>query len=173
MRHRPIASIESLLVMPSNQEPVFSVPLEWIDVGYLHEGQICLIPLTIALKTGTVIPLTSSPGGATMLSVFGNKQWISSFWQVQYTTGFPNGLVPRVVNQFIGIISAMEILSALAATYARSNSTSLSIDGLSQSIGTPGSDIFTVRLTQLAEKRKWVRSRLQAVLGNNIVIDNV
>ena len=173
MRHRPIYSLESLLVMPANEQAVFSVPLEWVDVGYLHEGQISLIPLTIALKTGSMVPLTTSPGGATFLSIWGNRTWIASFWQVVYTTGFYGGLVPKVINQFIGTIAAMEILSAIGATYARSNSTSLGIDGLSQSISTPGSEIFQVRLKELADKRKWLKSRIQTAFGMNFISDNV
>jgi hypothetical protein len=173
LRHRPVLSLESLTVTPSNEQPIFQIPNEWIDVGYLHQGQINLIPLTIAVRTGVVVPLTTSPGGATFLSIFGNKPWIPSFFEATYTTGFKNGLVPKVVNHYIGVIAAMEILSALAATYVRNTGSSLGIDGLSTSVSTPGGDLFASRLKDLADKRKWLKGRLQAEFNMNIITGNV
>jgi hypothetical protein len=173
LRHRPVHSLESITVTASNEMSVFSIPLDWVSTQQLHLGQLNLIPLTIATKGGAVVPLTSSPGGATFLSVMGNKPWIPSFFEIRYTGGFPEGTVPRIINQYLGVVASMEVLSSLAATYARSNSTSLSIDGLSQSVGTPGSDIFTVRLTQLAEKRRWLLGRIQAAMGMSFFSDNV
>ena len=173
LRHRPVQSLQALTVTPSNQQTVFVIPNEWIEIGNLHMGQLNLIPLTIALKTGTVIPLTTSPGGATFLSIFGNKPWIPAFFQCRYTTGFKNGNLPKIINQYIGVIAAMEILSALAATYSRSTSTSLGIDGLSQSVSTPGGNLYTQRLTELADKRKWILGKLQADFNMSFISSNV
>lgn len=173
LRHRPASSVEALTVTPSNNLPVFQVPNEWIDVGYLHQGQINLIPLTIAMKSGTVVPLNSSPAGATFLSIFGHKPWIPSFWVIQYTSGFLQGRIPRVVNELIGVIAAMEVLSLLATTYARVTSQSLSLDGMSQSTSTPGPQLFNVRLTYLADKRKWLKNKIQRSMGLGLFTDNV
>lgn len=173
LRQLPVASLESVLVVPSNEEPIFQIPNTWIDIGYLHLGQVNLIPLTIALKSGTMVPLTSTAGGATMLSIFGNRSHIPSFFKFYYTVGFPGGQVSKAVNQYIGCIAAMEVLSVLATTYSRSNSTSLGIDGLSQSISTPGPEIYKQRMEELSQKRQWLLGRLQGLYGVNIVFDNV
>jgi len=173
LRQRPVASIQSLQVVPSNEEPVFDLPLEWIDTGLLHLGQINIIPLTIAVKSGTVVPLSTTPGGATFLSVFGNKAWISAFWEIKYTVGYINGQLPKRINHLIGVIAAMEVLSALAATYSRSQSQSLSIDGMSQSVSFPGPQLFMQRLQELAEKRKWMVGKLQSRYNSKIFIGNV
>jgi hypothetical protein len=173
LRHRPVSSVQSLEVVPSNQQAVFAVPLEWIDPGYMHEGQLNLVPLTIALKSGTTVPLNSSVGGATFLSIFGHRAWICSFWQATYTTGFKDGNVPKIVNQLIGTVAAMEILSSLGATYAKTNSTSLSIDGLSQSISQPGPNLFQARLKELGEKRMWLCSKIKKQFGLGTFVSNV
>lgn len=173
MRHRPVSSIEALTVTPSNEQNIFQVPNEWIDIGYLHQGQINLIPLTIALKSGTLVPLSTAPGGATFLSIFGHRPWIPSFWEVRYTAGFKDQKIPRIVNQLIGVIAAMEVLSMLATTYARATSTSLGIDGLSQSISTPGPEIFSVRLGILGDKRKWLIKKIQRSMNLGFIVDNV
>jgi hypothetical protein len=173
LRQRPIASIEALTVTPSNEVDIFNIPLEWVDCGLLHLGQLNLIPLTISTKAGAVVPMGTSPGGATFLSIFGSRPWLPLFFEIKYTVGFPNGLVSKIVNQYIGCIAAMEILSVLAATYSRSNSTSLGIDGLSQSISTPGMELFKVRMEELSQKRKWILGRLQAAYNMHIIVDNV
>jgi hypothetical protein len=173
LRQRPVASIQSLQVVPSNEMPVFDMPLDWIDMGLLHLGQINIIPLTIAVKSGAVVPITTTPGGAAFLSVFGNKSWISSFWEIKYTVGYINGNLPKRINHLIGIIAAMEVLSALAATYSRTQSQSLSMDGMSQSISSPGPQLFMQRLQELAEKRKWLVGKLQSRHNSKIFISNI
>jgi hypothetical protein len=173
LRHRPVTSLQSITVTPSNEQTVYEVPLEWVDVGLLHQGQLNLIPLTIALKSGTVVGMTASAGGAMFLSIFGNRPWIPSFFEVRYTIGFPEGKLPKTVNQLIGVVAAMEILSLLAATYSRSTSSSLSFDGISQSVSTPGPEIFTQRLKELGLKRQWLIRKLQRYFGLGVLVDNV
>jgi hypothetical protein len=173
LRHRPVLSLESMTVTPSNEMPVFQIPLDWISTQLLHLGQIALIPLTIATKGGSVVPLTSSPGGATFLSIFGNKPWIPMFFEVRYTAGFKDAVLPKIINQYVGCIAAMEVLSLLATTYSRSNSTSLSLDGMSQSIGTPGMEIYKQRMQELSDKRKWILGRVKAAANMSFIVDNV
>lgn len=170
---RPVATIQAITVTPSNDEDVFTVPLEWVETGYLFRGEINLIPLTVALRSGTVVPLSTSAGGATFLSIFGHKPWIPAFWKLAYTTGFPDGKVPKIVNELIGCVAAMEVLSMLASTYARTNSSSLSLDGMSQSVSTPGPNLFKIRLDELATKREMLTDRLKKLYGLSIFSSNV
>jgi hypothetical protein len=152
---------------------MFKLPLEWVEVGLLHLGQVNLIPLTIATRGGTMVPLTSGPGGSFFLSLLQGKPWVPALFEFVYTTGFKEGTVPKILNQYIGCIAAMEILSLLATTYSKSTSTSLGIDGLSQSIGTPGMEIFTQRMKELSEKRHWILGRIQAAVNANFIVDNL
>lgn len=167
LAHRPATSVDKLSVTPSNQLDVYVVPNDWVEGAYLHRGQINIVPLTVAFVQGTYIPQQSS-GGAAFLQILGNKAWIPAWWQVEYTSGFPDGMVPRVVNDYIGTLAAMEVLSQLALTYARANSHSLGIDGLSQSVSTPGPQIFKVRLEELEEKRKRIEKKIKAIFGYKI-----
>lgn len=173
LRHRPVSSIEHLSVVMSDQTEIYEIPLSWVDIGNLHTGQLNLIPLTIAMKSGTVMPLTSGPGGAMFLSIFGNRPWLPSFFQCTYSTGHYKSKIPKVVNQLIGCIAAMEILSLLATTNARSTSSGLSFDGISQSISTPGAEIYLQRLKELGEKRRWLVKKLQRFYGVGILLGNV
>jgi hypothetical protein len=170
--HKPVHSIEKLAVTPSDNIDVFIVPLEWIETTFLTYGQINIIPLTLAI-TSTGITNSQAGGGSVFLNILGQKPWVPAFWGIKYTTGFKDGMVPTVINDLIGAIAAMRVLSMLAATYARSNSTSLSIDGMSQSISTPGPQVFKVRLDELAEQRKMLTKKVKKMFQMAFVVGNV
>jgi len=161
LEHRPCTSVDKLSVTPSNERDIYVVPNDWVEAGYLHKGQVNIVPLTVAFVQGTYIPEQSS-GGAAFLQILGNKAWIPAWWQIEYTSGFRDGMMPRVVNDFIGATAATNILSMLALTYARSNSHSLGIDGLSQSVSTPGPQIFKVRLDELEAQKLALKKKISA-----------
>jgi hypothetical protein len=171
---RPIATIESLTVNMSNNDDIYVVPLEWVETANLRWGQLNVIPLTIALTNGRPTAIPTTAGGAVLLSVFQNSSmWVPSFWKVRYTAGFPNGAIPKVVNDLIGTIAAMEVLSRLAATYGKSSGSSLSIDGMSQSVSTPGPEIFTKRLKDLEDKRAKLVKKIRNLYHLGMFANNV
>jgi hypothetical protein len=167
LSHRPATSMDKLSVTPSNQLDVYVVPNEWVETSYLTKGQINIVPLTVAFVQGAYIPQQSS-GGAAYLQILGNKPWIPAWWQVEYTSGFPGGMLPRILNEYIGSRAACEVLSQLALSFARSQSQSLGIDGLSQSVSTPGPQIFKGRIEELEEKMKAITKKLKALFGYKI-----
>lgn len=169
---RPVWSIERLTVTPSNNVDVYEIPLDWVETAYLPKGQINIIPLTIAITSGAVVP-ASAAGGAVFLSIFGHKPWLPAFWQIDYSSGFPDGVLPQMLNEYIGVVAAINVLSSLAATWAQQTSTSLGIDGLSQSVGTPGPQLYKVRIDELKEQRKMLKGKIKAWAGQKIFSSNV
>lgn len=171
-RHRPVQSVESLAIVSSDGISVWSVPLVWLDLGYLARGQIHVMPFAVAAQSGVSIPITSPVGQGLLPSLF-RFNWVPGLWTIKYTSGFKNSVIPKIVNQLIGVVAAMEVLSMLATTLARVQSSSLGIDGLSQSLSTPGPQIYQVRLEYLADKRKWLTSRIKKSLGLGLFVDSV
>ena len=172
LRSRPVSSIERLAVVPATGAEIFVVPQGWIETAYLHRGQVNIIPFSIA-TTGVFQPVVSgTAGGSWFLSILGQRPWIPAFWQVTYTTGWVDGKIPRMVNELIGTVAAMEILSMLAATY-RVSSHSLGIDGLSQSISTPGPQLYKGRMDELQLKRTQLVRKLKAGFGLLIFSNSV
>lgn len=171
LRQRPISSIQKLCISSTDGVNIWDVPLAWIEKANLHQGQINIVPFALSSTAGTTIPVTSS-GLGLMPSLF-RFNWVPALWLCNYTTGFKEGRIPMAVNQLIGVVAAMEILSMLATTYSRSSSSSLGIDGLSQSVSTPGPELFNVRLVSLAEKRKWLISKLKRQFGLGMFSSNV
>ncbi len=170
--HRPAAYVQSLHVASTDGVTIWDVPLAWIDIGRLPQGQISIVPWAIAGISGTSIPIAGAPGNGLLPNMF-SQRWVPSFWRVKYTSGFKNGKVPRVVNQLIGVIAAMEVLSLLASTYAKATGGSIGIDGVSQSISLPGAEIFTPRLKFLAEKRKWLVGKIKSLFNMRVIVDTV
>jgi hypothetical protein len=173
IEQRPVQSIESLTVNLSNDEDIFVVPLSWIDTKMLHKGQLNIIPLTIALTAGGSLAVPTTAGGATMLQILGNRPWIAQFWKLSCTVGFPNNLLPKVINDLIGIIAALGVLSMLASTYARSTSQSLSIDAMSQSQSGPGPGLFKPRIEELEAQRTMLVNKLKTMYGLKLFSGNV
>lgn len=172
LHHRPAYSIDKVAITPANGLDVYVLPLDWVETAYAARGQINIIPMTAAFIQGGFVP-AGSTGGAFFLSILGNRQWIPAYWKIDYTSGYKDSMVPRAVNELVGTIAAMEILSMLATTYAHNQSHSLSLDGLSQSVSTPGPAIFQMRLQELTDKRKRLVKQLKAIYGMSLFSSHV
>lgn len=172
IENKPVYSIDLLSVRPSDNFDVFIVPPQWIETTFMSYGQINIIPLTLAI-TSTGITNSQAGGGSVFLNILGQKPWVPAFWAIEYTTGFKDGLVPAIVNQMIGTIVAMRILSMLGATYARVTSASLGLDGMSQSTSGPGPSAFKQRLDELAADRKLFTKKIKKLFGGSFQVGNI
>jgi len=171
VNHRPMASIEALNCSLSDGSVAFSFPTQWLEMGNATTmGQINVIPLAFqAFGAGTGIIGQEATGNATFFNAVVNRHWLAALFTVTYTAGFKDGLVPVPVNQLIGTIVAMEVLSMIAAAYAWVTSTSLGIDGLSQSVSSPGPARFQVRMGELDKQRQLLVKKLKGKYGTKIV----
>jgi hypothetical protein len=172
LRNTPASKIVSVGVVPPNGEAVYSMPLEWVETAYLNRGQINVIPMTAAQVGGSsttgIFPGQSANGGAFYLTIVQQAGWVPAYWQIEYVAGYCDGQVPRVVNELVGTVAAMEILSMLATTYAKVQSHSLGIDGLSQSVSTPGPQIFATRMEELDKKKAMLTKKFKSLVGRKI-----
>jgi hypothetical protein len=172
LKRRPVSSVDRLTVTPSNQVDVYQVPQAWIEASGFQRGQVNIVPLTIAFTNGGFIP-SQSAGGAAFLSILGAKGWIPAYWQIEYTTGFPDGMLPRELNELIGVVAAIETLSSLATTDADATSRSLSIDGLGQSVGGPGPQKYQTRIELLMQKKQMLIDKFKGKFALKMFSSNV
>lgn len=162
-KHKPVYSVDKLEIKPGNTLNLYEVPNEWVDSKNFRMGRLHIIPLTLTMAGGTV-PIQGRNGAAIYLQAVTGARWIPSFWQVEYTSGFGDGLIPRILNELIGIYAAIEILSLLAPTNNKS-SQSLGLDGMSQSSSGPGPEVYNTRLKKLEEDKKDIMGALQVMFG--------
>jgi len=175
--YRPIASIEEVSIKIANQEKLWSIPLEWIATSNLVWGQLNILTvgiLGVVTDTGKAQPIADAAGNALLFNaLFGrDSYWIPEMWRFKLTAGFPQGKVPKVVNELIGTIAAMEVLALLATTYAKNNSQSLSVGGLSESTGGMGPQLFDARLKLLEKKRSVLTKKLKNMYQLLFISDN-
>ena len=173
LSHRPVTSVDQLSVNPTSGDNLYVVPKEWIESAYLQRGQIALLPFAIAVSGGGMMGTGfSSAGnaGAAFLAVSASWQYIPAWWKITYTSGFADMMLPRVLNEYIGTLAAMETLSNLASTYARTTSSSMGVDGLSQSQSGPGGQIYLNRLQDLEAKLLKLGNKLKGTFGFKISV---
>jgi hypothetical protein len=172
LSHRPVNSIQLMTIRTADNQNVYEVPLEWVETANMAHGQLNIIPMAIGLVNGQEKFPAATSGGSMFLNILGIGNWVPSYWSIEYTCGFPNGCIPIVVNELIGMTAAMNILSQLAATYQQT-SASLGVDGLSQSSGTVGPALFLNRMKELDTQRQLVVKKIKAMFGLKNFSSNV
>jgi hypothetical protein len=173
---RPIASIEALNVTLADGSDVFVFPTEWLETANLIHGQLNIIPLAFQGMqggTGVIGGVNAGSGTAVFFNSLWNRPWVAAMFGITYTAGFTNGLMPKYVNNLIGCVVAMRVLSMIAAAYAGVTSTSLGIDGLSQGMGSPGPTRYKQRMDELTAERALIVKKLKKTFGTKFVVGTV
>jgi len=166
--HCPIYALINMTITAPNNANIYQVPLSWVSSAYFLKGQINVVPWLANSQTISGFTPTGADSGAFFMSILGTNMQMPAYWQIEYTSGFPDGLVPRVVNDLIGATAAIDILSMLGATYARVSGQSIGIDSLSQSISGPGPNIFATRIADLQLQRERYIGKIKAMFGKKV-----
>lgn len=184
--HGPIVSIEHLQIVSSDNNNIFEIPSMWIEAANFSKNLINVIPLLAAYGINSVQGSMVDNGGAgpgnssgvtsagiAFLTVMGGMTFVPAFWEIKYTAGLSNkeGLVPVPVNELIGIIAAIKILSMIAPLFIHT-SQSLSQDNISQSSSGPGPRIYQLRIEELMIQRNELIKKLKAIFSSNYFIGN-
>lgn len=171
--HGPIVSLEELAIVSADGNNIFNLPAQWIEPANFSKNLINVIPLLAAYGVNTIQGAVGNAGIA-FLSVMDGLNWVPAYWQVKYTAGLANeeGQVPVPVNELIGCIAAISILSLVAPSNIY-NSQSLSQDGISQSSSGPGPRIYEKRIEELEIKKDSLIKKLKGIFSSKFFIDNI
>jgi hypothetical protein len=166
----PIISLESLAIVSADNNNIFSIPSTWVECTNFSKRLINVIPLLAAYGVNQVGGSVGNAGIA-FLTVMDGLNWVPAYWQINYTAGLSNveGQVPIPVNELIGTIAAIDILSMIAATFIF-NSQSQSQDGISQSSSGPGPNVYVRRIEDLEKKRETLKKQLRSIFSNRYLI---
>lgn len=128
-----VSLIQMVYFRDENGAPqiVQTIPNNWVRLQ-AHDGLIRLIP-----NAKFPAQLQISQTGSYFPEIL-RSQFVPHLWQITYDYGFDPGCMPALLNEAIGLLAAIQALMIgghliLGAGIA---ATSLSIDGLSQSIQT-------------------------------------
>lgn len=166
---KPISSIDRMSIQFADGTETFVFPNSWIEAANAVWGQINLIPATF---NGFLAPSSSDSSSSLLYLQFFKSPWVSALVRFVYTAGFKDGKIPRIINNYIGIIAAMDVLSKLATTNAFSASSSLSLDGMSQSLSSDGPRIYDARIKKLQEDREKLGKDIKKIY-RRIVVSSV
>jgi hypothetical protein len=146
---------------PSDQ---ISYPKDWISVRSRNDDNANRSLFVVAgSASSSAQPIMVS--GILPHLTYRSSQWIPNYWHIVYVSGFEK--VPHIITSFIGKFAAMQVLSILGDGLYKPgiSSSSISIDGLSQSTSSTFSaqgGIFAGRVKQYADELKQSLSDLRA-----------
>lgn len=171
--HRPIISIEHLAIVSSDANTIFEIPPTWIEGANFAKGLINVIPLLAAYGVNSVQGAVGNAGIA-FLTVLGGLSWVPAYWQINYSAGLSNkeGQVPTPVNELIGCVAAIALLSEIAPNNVW-NSQSQSQDGISQSSSGPGPRLYQLRIEELEKKKDELVKKLKAIFSTRYFVGNI
>jgi len=163
-----IQSVELSFTNDTENTPFVDFPLEHVHL-MPQEGVIQLVPafgtslsgFLLSAFSGTqfhalrAIGITNFPGGV----------------RVTYEAGFPEGQCPAVLTALIETIAGIKILSALGPVLFPQNSTSIGIDGTSQSVSTLGPAFFQNRLNDLEKQRATQTEAAKGYYQRSFLVD--
>lgn len=116
---------------------------------------------------GTFSSIILSQGGSYIPLVYSGIEFVPHMMYVKYRAGFKRGTIPAMIKELVGMKAAMGPLNLAGDLVAGAGiaSKSLSIDGLSQSIGTTASATNAGYGARILQYNKEISSRL-SVLRN-------
>lgn len=129
-------------------------PKEWLSAKTTSDGQylqrqVTIVPNVASAYSQNIVFQGVLPN----INYYGNRQ-IPNYWKLTYVTGFDRNRIPQSIMTAIGQLAALDILAIASDAllpYPGVGSTSISLDGLNQSIssfanGTTG--VFGARQKQ-------------------------
>jgi len=165
LSHSPILSVNKYQLTFNNgigvpgSLPLVDVPLEFIHVQP-QEGTVQLVPAQGVTISGFIVSIYSGLG----FHAFNSQaitNWPGALY-IEYSAGFECDKVPAAIVALIESIAAFKLLSSLGPILFPYNSTSIGIDGTSQSVGTLGPAFLQQRLSEL---EKIITTQMEAVKG--------
>jgi hypothetical protein len=128
LRQRPVISLQSIQYAYPSVGTIFSVPDRWIKTDKKY-GHIRFFPAGVGFNT---------PIGGALIGAMG-MQGVPQFIEVRYTAGLKD--VATNYPDLLDVVQRM-VLAGLMNDSVLAASTSISADGLSQSISAPDLDKF-------------------------------
>lgn len=131
----PVISVEEFAVRYPSGQSVIVFPAEWFRLSPA-EGHIQIVP-----TAGTLSEILVGQGGSFLPAIYNGLDYLPQLFRVTYTAGFEDGKIPRNLTDLIGMFASLGPFNIFGDLIAGAGiaSISLSMDGLSQSIGTTSS----------------------------------
>ena len=133
-RYPAISVAKVSIQFPLNSNVVEFDPT-WFRIESVS-SQVNLVP-----TQGTFAQILMNAGGSFLPLLYGGQSYLPHIWNVSYRAGFKNTEVPALIKHVVGMKASIDALNIAGDLIVGAGiaSKSLSLDGLSQSIGTTSS----------------------------------
>jgi hypothetical protein len=131
----PVISVDEFNVQYPTGQTVVNYPAEWLRIDKV-KGHLRVVP-----TAGTLSEILIGAGGSYLPAIYNGLGTLPDLFEIRYTAGFEDCRIPANILDLIGMFASLgpfNIFGDLIAGAGIAN-VSLSIDGLSQSIGTTSS----------------------------------
>lgn len=173
-RHFPILTVTKFQLTFNNGRyqtpPLVDIPLEFVWVQP-QEGTVQLVPAQGVTISGLIMSVYSGLG----FHAFNNQaitNWPGAIL-VEYVAGFEPNKVPALLASLIENMAARKLLSSLGPVLFPYNSTSIGIDGVSQSVGTMGPGFLQNRLADLDKQIQEQMDIAKGYYQKRFLIENI
>lgn len=138
-KYFPVTDVAAYNVAFPLQSAILKFDPTWLQVNSVS-GQINLIP-----SSGSLSSIIIGAGGAFLPLLYGTVDHIPDIIKITYTAGFDANTIPANIKDIIGMKAALGPLNIAGDLIAGAGvaSKSISIDGVSQSINTTASAMYT------------------------------
>ena len=171
LNHPNVINVEAVQISfnnDTNMPAVITFPLEHVHV-MPQEGVVQLVPAYGTSLSGFLMSAFSG------VQYHAFQQALLQNWpgavRVAYTCGFPDGKIPAIIAGLIERMAALKFLSALGPVIFPHTSTSVGIDGTSQSVGTLGPAYLRQRIQELGEQVQKEQDVAKGYFQRRILID--
>jgi hypothetical protein len=152
----PLISVEEFRVQYPSGQNVIVFPQEWLRLNK-PEGHVQIVP-----TAGTLSEILVGQGGSFLPAIYNGLAYLPQLFQLLYTAGFEDGKVPRNIVDVIGKFASLgpfDIFGDLIAGAGIAN-LSLSMDGLSQTIGTTSSATNAGYGARIIQYTKYIKDQI-------------
>lgn len=172
IRHFPVNQILSVKLKATHTQsdnPVntIDIPPTWISFRSRR--------LNIMADLGSVRTQSGTAGGVPFpyLAGYSASPWRPNQIEVQLNVGFQEDRLPAIVKELILIQTSIGLLNDIIPMLFPFSSTSVAIDGVSQSSGLPGPQFLMTRIGMLEKLRDQKKAAIKAALGQSLVMTYV
>jgi hypothetical protein len=153
--HYPVLSVDYVrLYWPTSSDP-FEFPADWLRLE-AGGGQINIVPTSGSIAQAMIL------SGGYMPALLSGTAYLPRALEVSYTAGFAYGSLPYDLRDVVGMLGAFNALNTAGDLISGAGiaNFSLSVDGLSQSIGTTSSPTNAGYGARILIYQKAIKERL-------------
>lgn len=135
LKEYPVIDVEEVKMVLPGEEVIQTFDRSWLHVQK-DSGQVNIVP-----GSGTAGTIIFGASGTWVPFLYGRNRFIPDVFRVKYTAGFASNEVPPILRDIIGKVASFGPLNIAGDLIGGAGiaSSSLSLDGLSQSINTTSS----------------------------------